>query len=160
MISDKKTLLLGLGNTMLGDDAVGIEIVRLLRPALNLIGVDTAEAEVGGFELAEELGGYDRAIITDAVKFGDKPAGTVTRYTVEDFKYSIHTAHVHGINLPTALEIIESLGMKVPDPIVIIAVEVKEIYTFGAPMSSEVAAAIPEATAKVFDELRGWGYRI
>ena len=160
METPTKTQILGLGNTYLGDDAVGIHVVRELKPVIEPLGIDAVEAELGGFGLAEILGDYDRAIIVDAVKFGNAPPGTVSRYTIEDFRYSVHTAHVHGINLPSALEIIESLGMKVPDPIVIIAIEAKEIYTFGAPMTPEVAEAVPKATELVVEELRGWGYSI
>ncbi|MCP4231337.1 MAG: hydrogenase maturation protease [bacterium] len=160
MKKEKKTQILGLGNTYLGDDAVGIHVIRELRPVVEPLGIDVVEAELGGFELAEILGDYGRAIIVDAVKFENHPPGTVSRYTIEDFRYSVHTAHVHGINLPSALEIIESLGMEVPDPIVIIAIEVKEIYTFGAPMTPEVAEAIPKAAELVLKELREWNYRV
>ena len=156
----KKVQILGLGNTYLGDDAVGIHVVRELKPLLEPLGIDAVEAELGGFGLAEILGGYDRAIIVDAVKFGNAPPGTISRYTIEDFRYSVHTAHVHGINLPSALEITESLGMKVPDPIVIITIEAEEIYTFGAPMTSGVADAVPKAAEMVIKELREWGYEL
>jgi hydrogenase maturation protease len=155
-----KTQILGLGNTFLGDDAVGIHIVRELKSVVEPLGIDIVEAELGGFELAEILGDYDRAIIVDAVKFGKDPPGTVSRYTIEDFRYSVHTAHVHGVNLPSALEIAGSLGMKVPDPIVIVAVEAKEIYTFGADMTPGVADAVPKATEMVLEELRKWGYAL
>ena len=160
MNNQPKTQILGLGNTYLGDDAVGIHVVRELKPIAERFGIDIIEAELGGFDLAEILGDYDRAIIVDAVKFGNVQPGTVSRYTIEDFRYSIHTAHVHGINLPSALEIIESLGMKVPDPIVIVAIEAKEIYTFGAPMTEEVAEAVPKAAGMVLGELRSWGYGV
>ena len=69
MKKEKKTQILGLGNTYLGDDAVGIHVIRELRPVVEPLGIDVVEAELGGFELAEILGGYGRAKIVDAVKF-------------------------------------------------------------------------------------------
>jgi hydrogenase maturation protease len=155
-----KAQLLGLGNTYLGDDAVGIFIARDLQSALEAAGVTVNEAEIGGFALAELLEGYDRVVIADAVKFGDVPPGTVKRYTLDDFRFSVHTAHLHGVNLPTALEIITSLGGKAPDEIVIVGVESEEIYTFGAPLTAAVAAAISPAGALIRKQFRDWGFDI
>lgn len=158
MNTNQKDQVLGLGNTYLGDDAVGIHVVREIESIIAPLGITVNEAEIGGFDLALLLGDFDRVIIVDAVKFGNVEPGTVTRYTIEDFKYSVHTAHLHGVNLPTALEIIGTLGMKVPNEIIIIAIEADEIYTFGSDMTDAVKASIGKAKAMVLEEIKSWGY--
>ena len=73
-----KTLILGLGNDLLGDDAVGILASRRL--AENLKGqpdIEVLETAQHGVALLEFFLGYDRAIVIDAIKTGEHPAGSV-----------------------------------------------------------------------------------
>jgi hydrogenase maturation protease len=47
-----RTLVLGLGNPLLGDDAVGLRVAALVRERLNgAPGVDVEEEEAGGLRL-------------------------------------------------------------------------------------------------------------
>ena len=62
-------LVLGLGNPILGDDAVGIFVAReIKRLAGERTGVTVKEASVGGFDLLDLLEGYRGAVIIDAIK--------------------------------------------------------------------------------------------
>jgi hydrogenase maturation protease len=62
-----RTLVLGLGNPLLGDDAVGLKVAALVRERLGgAPGVDVEEEEAGGLRLMERMTGYDRAILVDA----------------------------------------------------------------------------------------------
>lgn len=63
-------LVIGLGNTILGDDGAGIYTVRRLRTLLAADGlippVDFAECSAGGLELLELMLGYQQIVIVDA----------------------------------------------------------------------------------------------
>lgn len=63
-------LILGVGNTILSDDGVGVHVAReAARLAANsAAAVDVAEAEVAGLALVDLLEGYASAIIVDAVR--------------------------------------------------------------------------------------------
>ncbi len=56
-----KTLVLGLGNPLLGDDAVGLRVAASLRGRLPP-DVELDEDYCGGLRLMERLAGYDRAV--------------------------------------------------------------------------------------------------
>ncbi|MBI5713137.1 MAG: hydrogenase maturation protease [Chloroflexi bacterium] len=62
-----KTVVIGLGNPILGDDGVGWRVVEAVQEQINDSSVDVDCAAVGGITLMEHLIGYDRAILIDAV---------------------------------------------------------------------------------------------
>jgi hypothetical protein len=68
-----RTLVLGLGNDILADDAIGLLAVRALRPSLD-DAVDVEETSVHGVALLDLLTGYDHAVLIDAVRTGTTPA--------------------------------------------------------------------------------------
>ncbi len=79
MTGNVKTLILGLGNTLMGDEGVGVAVVRSLEQHPMPEGVECLDGGTGGFLLLEPLESADR-IIVDASADGN-PIGTVTRTT-------------------------------------------------------------------------------
>jgi hydrogenase maturation protease len=71
-----KILILGLGNELLSDDAVGILAARVLKERLG-DKADVVESSLSGMALLDLLVGYERAILIDAVKTGRTPPGTI-----------------------------------------------------------------------------------
>ena len=68
-MSAPKSVIVGLGNPILSDDAVGIVVARRVYESLNPhANVDFIEAGVGGFKLVEMLDGYDKAVMVDAMQ--------------------------------------------------------------------------------------------
>ena len=73
-----KTLLLGMGNPILCDDAVGIRLAGAVaerlgpRPGLDVV----EECSVGGLNLLEVIAGYDRVVVLDSIMTGDGVPGT------------------------------------------------------------------------------------
>ena len=95
------TVVLGLGNTVLRDDGVGIYTVRALREELGGE-ADIIEAELAGMDLIEMLKGYDRAIIVDAIQLNDENPGTVFRLRPDDMKITQRLASFHDMDIFTA----------------------------------------------------------
>ena len=89
-----RTLVLGLGNSILGDDGVGIQVAARAREALVGSGVEVDEEHRGGLRLMERLVGYDRAVIVDAIVTGRNPPGTVVRLTTDDMP-TLHSSSAH-----------------------------------------------------------------
>jgi hydrogenase maturation protease len=77
-----RVLVAGIGNIFLGDDGFGVEVARRLREVPLGDGVDVADFGIRGVHLAYELagGGYDAAILVDAVPRGGAPG---TLYAIE-----------------------------------------------------------------------------
>jgi hydrogenase maturation protease len=147
-----RTLVLGLGNPLLGDDAVGLKVAALVRERLDGVGgVDVVEEEAGGLRLMERMTGYDRAVLVDAAVTGGVP-GTVRKLSPDDLPTQ-RTATAHGIDLPRALALGRQLGYAMPSEVCIVAIEAESVLEFRAQMTPAVAAAVEPAIAAVLEEL-------
>jgi len=145
-----KTIVIGLGNTLLRDDGVGIFTARKVRETAGGA-ADVAEAETAGLDIIEILKGYDRAIIIDAVTLNGVEPGTVVKLRPDDFKTTPRLASFHDIDLVTALKLGERLGIKMPREVVIYAVQGKDVVTLEEGCLPEVEEVIP----KLADEIAG-----
>ena len=147
-----KTLVLGLGNPILSDDAVGIRIARELKKELT--DVDVVEASTAGFRIVDEIIGYDKLIIVDSIKTGKAKPGTLFKFNVSDFKETLHFSSPHDISFFDALEIMKKQNEKLPSQIDIYALEVKDTNNFSEKCTLEVETAIPIATREIIEDQR------
>lgn len=92
------SVVVGIGNPLLGDDAVGLEVVKRLKEK-NEKNVDIKLCMAGGLELAETIADYDLAIIVDAIKGIDG----VKEISIDDYKESVAN---HDISFPSAYRIL------------------------------------------------------
>lgn len=152
------TLVVGLGNPILGDDGVGWRVAEQVRERLDDPDVDVLCLSLGGLALMEHLAGYRRAVIVDAVS-GGAPPGSLYRMSARELDGLgvRHTASVHDMNLTNALSLGRELGIDVPDEIHVVGVEAEPDFDFGEALSEPVANAIPAATGAVLDWLGGHG---
>ena len=88
MNNNEKTLVLGLGNVLMGDEGIGVYVVREIEKHQLPPAVECLDGGTGGFTLLEPLENADRIIIIDAASDGN-PVGTVTR-TMPLFPATIH----------------------------------------------------------------------
>ncbi len=147
-----KTLILGLGNPLLGDDAIGLKVADRLRERLQgHDDVDVEQDETGGLRLMERLAGYERAVIVDAIVSGGTP-GEIHRLESGDVPTQ-RTAIAHGIDLPRALELGRALGLAMPASVRVVAIEAESVLEFRHDMTEAVAAALEPAVAAVLQEL-------
>jgi hydrogenase maturation protease len=147
-----KTLVLGLGNPLLGDDSVGLMVaVRVRERLAGRPDVEVAEEGAGGLRLMERLTGYDRAVLVDACVSGGAP-GTVLRLDPDE-RPTQRTAIAHGIDLPRALALGRSLGLPMPSTVRIVAIEAESVLEFRESMTPAVAAAVKPAVAAVLEEV-------
>ena len=150
-----KTLVLGLGNPILSDDGVGIKIAHEIRKQLNNPNVTVAETSAAGLSLLDSIVGYDKVIIIDAIQTEKGQAGQIYNMGSEDFSLTKHLSSPHQINLVTALELGRMLNLAMPQEITILAVEAKDVSTFGESCTPAVKKAIPEVVKIVLEELVG-----
>lgn len=148
------TVVLGLGNTVLRDDGVGIYTVRALREELGGE-ADIIEAELAGMDLIEMLKGYDRAIIVDAIQLNDENPGTVFRLRPDDMKITPRLASFHDMDIVTALALGSRLGFKMPEDVVIYAVQVEDILTLEEGCLPSVERIIPSLVQEIAAAVMG-----
>lgn len=151
-----RTLVLGLGNPILGDDGVGLRVAREVARRLPAkSGVKVAEEERGGLALIDHMAGFDRVLLVDAIQTGG-PAGTLHHLGVQSVPTQ-RTAMAHGINLRMALELGRRSGLALPDEqaIAILGIEAADVLTFSESLTPEVKGAIPRAVEAVEAWIRG-----
>jgi hydrogenase maturation protease len=149
-----KTLVLGMGNSILSDDGVGLHVAHEVANQLNDPRVTVAETSAAGLSLLDSIVGYDRVIIIDAIQTEKGEAGQIYRMSTADFSLTKHLSSPHQINLATALELGKMLNLAMPKEITVFAVEAKDIVCFSEKCTPEVDKAIPEAVRMVLEELR------
>ena len=150
-----KTLVLGLGNPILSDDAVGIRVVEELEGKVDQKEVTLVETTVAGLDLLGFLTGYDRAIIIDAIQTVGGQAGRIYRLDPEALDFTRHAASPHDVNLATALELGKRLELSLPQQIIIFAIEVADASTFSEECTPEVRRAIPACVEMIIQEING-----
>jgi len=157
------TIVVGLGNPILGDDGIGWKVVdelelRLagegrLRDAMGPLELD--RLSVGGLTLMERLVGFGRAIVIDAD--ATMPAGTVRVAPLADIEQrrAQNLDSPHDVTLTRAVELAEQTGAPVPGDILVVAVGIPASAWFSEELSAEVAAAVGRAADAVVDVLAG-----
>lgn len=151
------TRIIGLGNTILSDDGVGIYAARELRKRLADAGltdtVDVVETETAGFGLMELLTGWKRVILIDSIQFDDLEPGTVVQIDPQDLRTSLRLRSVHEIDLPTVLALGRKLGLPMPEKVEIIAIQAEDSLTLGESLTPVAAHGMNKAVNLVLGAL-------
>ena len=150
-----KALVLGIGNPILSDDGVGIEVAREVEKNLNDPQVAISETSAAGLSLLDSMLGYHKVIIIDAIQTKEGKAGQIYRMKPEDFSSAKRLSSPHQINLVTALELGKMLNLAMPREVTVFAVEAKDITNFSEKCTPEVEKAIPEVVKMVLESLVG-----
>ncbi len=149
------TVVIGLGNPILGDDAVGLRVARALKAELaGVAGVVIKELHAGGLRVMDAVAGFERAVIVDAMRTGALRPGCVRRLEVGQLGQARNLASTHDTNLPTALALGRMLGLPMPREVTIFGIEALDVETFGEELSADVRRSVPEAVRLIARELR------
>ena len=154
----RKTLVVGLGNPILGDDAIGWRVAEVVeshlkkKTDLDAAGIEFDYLSLGGLSLMERFIGYERAIIVDSIQTQNGEMGQVYSFAIEALPdlSAGHTTAAHDTSLQTALALGRQMGAELPDDVQVVAVEADRVFDFSDELTPAVAAAIPEAAAAVF----------
>ena len=163
--SDREIVVLGVGNTLLTDDGVGIVVVRELAEAAEASPPTGAGAPVvyhdGGtiglalLPLIENTAGV---ILVDAANFGGA-VGEVRLFEGEamDALLRVNRSTPHEIAVSDLILTAELIGTR-PDRRALVAIQAGDLTLGDAPQPA-VAAAVPEARAHVAALIDRWGGR-
>ncbi|MGD2019578.1 MAG: hydrogenase maturation protease [Thiohalocapsa sp.] len=150
------TLILGLGNVLLTDEALGAAVLEALAP-LAAADPDIALMDGGtlSFTLAGPIGEAARLVVVDAARMGQAP-GTVRVLEGEamDAQLSKHANNVHEVSLADLFDIAR-LTDSLPAQRALVGVEPAQV-DWGSELSPAVAAAVPRAVAEIDALLTRW----
>lgn len=145
--------VIGIGNVLAGDDAVGPHVVRVLEARYELPdGVQVIDAGTPGYDLTAFLVGQDAVVLVDAVK-ARGAAGEVRAYDKAALleKKPILAMSPHEPGVREALLHADFMGV-MPPVVRLVGVVPGETGT-GIGLSAAVRAAVPAAVEAVAREL-------
>lgn len=157
IVPNEQIVILGLGNPILTDDAVGLKVIEKLREILKdnpLNGVEVLASTRAGFELIDMLQGFKHAIIVDAVQLENPEPGKVIKLGLEDVKGNTRLNSIHEITLVTAFELAGKLGIPMPETVDIYAIEAGDVFTLSEEMNPEVAEIVEPLAKEIYDDVK------
>ena len=152
------TIVLGLGNPVCADDAVGLRVAEALAvhlAAQPVPGVRVVTSERAGFELLDLLTGADRAVIVDCLQIPGAVAGRARRLTPGELAGSARLVGSHDVSLPDVLELAATLGIPMPAEVEVIGIEAWDTGHLREGLSAEVAASVKTVEEMIWREIVG-----
>jgi len=136
----EKTLILGLGSNILTDAGIGVHLANDIQSSGLIIGADFNTALISSLEVLDLINGYKTLIIIDGIKSGNDQIGKVRISSLTDYLPTIHLSNIHDFEFKQILELGSLLGLKMPNDVYIISIEIKDHLTFSEDLSNEIQA--------------------
>ncbi len=151
-----RTLVLGIGNTLLSDEGVGIHVIDYLqRQHPPLAGVTYLDGGTLSFTLAGEIEDADNLIVVDAAQLGAQP-GAVQCMTGAGMDHFLGVAKrsVHEVGLLDLLDIAR-LTETLPENRALVGIQ-PDLIDWGEQPTAAVSSAIPIAANHICDLIAAW----
>ena len=144
-----RTALVGFGNPLGGDDAIGPLVARGLHEALGRPqNCDLLELCTSDFGVMERLIGYQRAVIIDALVDEAAEVGAVKPVQVSAHACA-PSIGLHTAGFEAALALARMLGLEVPPQVAVYGIVIREPLNFGQSLSAALEARLPEIVAEI-----------
>lgn len=143
-----QTIVLGLGNELLGDEGVGVHAIRLLQrekmpPNTQLLEVGTAI-----LNYMSELEKAGRIIVVDAMNDNGTP-GTIYKTSLADCSSSPRIASMHGFDI---FRVMSLIGRTYPPPVIVFGIE-PAVIGWSMSLSPQVTESMPHLISTLRQEL-------
>ena len=155
---DGGTTIIGLGNPLMGDDALGLLVLGRLQQEWTLPDdVRRVDGGTWGLSLLPAIEDAHRVIFIDAVRCGAAPGSLVVLCDEEIPARRSTKLSPHQVDLREVIALARFRG-RVPERMVVMGIEPERIE-LGEPLSPPVAAAVDALLGLVVTELELWGHR-
>jgi hydrogenase maturation protease len=144
----RKPLVLFLGNPLLSDDRIGLELGMRLKERLEQKGYEVKLEEKAGLALLDYLWDRDEVIIVDSIKTGSHQVGEVFTPSVKELSTTTVVSS-HYVGIPETLHLLKALDLNPRCRVHIITIEVDDPYT----ISERLSTKLKESLAKVEEEV-------
>ncbi|MEJ2217341.1 MAG: HyaD/HybD family hydrogenase maturation endopeptidase [Gemmatimonadota bacterium] len=158
-VAGTRTVVIGVGSPLMGDDGVGVAAVELLRRTVGSVdGVSLLDGGTWGMQLLPEIEDAERLLLLDAIHEGVKP-GTVVRLEKDELPRLLYQkVSPHQIDLREVFAVAELRGT-FPPMVVVLGVEPEAVELHDG-LSATVARALPELIEAAVAQLRAWGHDV
>jgi hydrogenase maturation protease len=158
MTSGNQTILvLGLGNTLLTDEQVGVRVAEAVGadPTAAALGIRALDGGTMGLTLLVEMEDADAMVVIDAAALGAAP-GTIALFEGAEMDHFLRTRgrNPHDIGLDDVLDGLRLRGA-VPEHRALIGIQPAALGV-GEHMTPAVADAVAEAAARVIALVASW----
>jgi len=150
----KPILVLGLGNEMLKDDAVGIRVAEKLQGQLPNE-VEVRSTSSFGLALLDELIGREKVLVIDSYVPEEFVGSEIQECNLDEVGEATSTSP-HFVGLGAIREVMRKLGLGFPREVHILAIPVSDPTTFSYQMTPAVAALVDEAAARAAQIVTSW----
>ena len=147
-------LVLGLGNDLLKDDAVGIRVAERLQDAFSE-DVEVRFTALFGLSLLDELIGREKVLLIDSYLPEDFVGSEIQERNFDSVGEA-QCASPHFVGLGEIREVMRALGLGFPHEVRILAIPVSDPLTFSTEMTPAVAALVDEAASRAREIVRRW----
>ena len=144
-------LVIGLGNVLLKDEGVGVRCIEFLKESGSCDGIKLMDGATLGFDLLEEMKGFENVVLVDAVDMGKDP-GYISSFSADQVasmpgsgKFSLHE-----INLVDVIQLGKKMGYNFRK-VRIVGIQPKEISR-GDRLSEIIEEKLPALAEKVLRE--------
>jgi hydrogenase maturation protease len=157
-VGQRRVLVLGLGNTLLSDEGVGVQALDRLHARYELPGVTLQDGGTMGLEALPYLEAATHVLVLDAVQTG-APPGTLVRLVGEAIPAIVALKlSMHQVGLQEALAMARLRGT-LPSQLVLLGI-VPAVLDWGLALSPAVAAQLDALVEAAAAELAAWGLAV
>jgi len=142
-------LVLGLGNDILTDDAVGLHIAQAVREQLaGEPRIEVKSTTEMGLALLDEIADRDSVVLVDSVQTGRAPPGHIHEVDAAALA-SVAGTVPHMLGIGETLALGKLLGLSMPRQVRVFAIEVADPFRLGTEMTAAVGGAVTQAADKI-----------
>jgi hydrogenase maturation protease len=149
----KKTLIYGVGNPYRCDDRIGLEIADILNKEIHSEHILVRSGSIEGMAILDELMGFDRVIFIDSIKTPKGTPGDIYKITVEQLQENRSLSTSHSIDFINAVRLGNKFGYKMPDSVIVYAIEIKDNESYTEECTEQVKMSIPEIVSRIMAEV-------
>jgi hydrogenase maturation protease len=154
-----KITVLGMGNAVLSDDAVGLQVAARLAADLHGeaplpgVSVEVCCNEAGGWEILDDVEGSDALILVDSILDPNLAPGQFAWFPSKVFT-SPRISGIHNTDVFSAMTFARRHGLAMPEEIHVLGIGVQDVQTYSEDCTPAVRAAVPKAARAVLQKVR------
>lgn len=156
MTESRGTVVIGLGNPLMGDDGLGLAMLGELRRWAFTPAVEFVDGGTWGMNLLHIVEHAERLLLLDAIHFGAAHGRLITLRDDEIPRYLSHKVSPHQIDLREVLAVAELRG-RLPADLVAVGLE-PALVEMRTALSPTLARQLPLVVKQARYILREWGH--
>ncbi|MFO7949201.1 MAG: hydrogenase maturation protease [Candidatus Fermentibacteraceae bacterium] len=144
------TIVLGMGNPILGDDGAGYRVAELLRDRFSgSCGPEVIPTSCDWICILDRLDGFRRLVVVDTVSTGSHPPGTLRALSPAELRSNSPLYSIHHLSVIEALELGGSMGLSMPTEILFYAIEIDPPEGFTRSLSPRLSERIEQIADEI-----------